>query len=275
MICPNHLLYNFDKNEICEKCLKGSYASCIKNKCIHGSRIKSIIGAIEARLYSLLGTYKKVDLYITPSYFLEKKLLSAKKLYNGKTKTIHNFINKNSYTVDSKGGESYIAFAGRLSKEKGVELLAETAKLLPEYTFMVAGDGPDKNLLENIDNVKLVGFLSGEKLVEFTANAKLLVVPSIWYENCPLSILEGQYMGVPVVTINNGGMAELIKDGITGILVNSTSPEDLAAALRHALENQEYYNTLREKCKQEKENVLCVETYTDILMKEYERLIAR
>ena len=140
---------------------------------------------------------------------------------------------------------------------------------------MVAGDGPDKNLLENIDNVKLVGFLSGERLVEFTANAKLLVVPSIWYENCPLSILEGQYMGVPVVTINNGGMAELIKDGITGILVNSTSPEDLAAALRHALENQEYYNTLREKCKQEKENVLCVETYTDILMKEYERLIAR
>lgn len=275
MICPNHLLYNFDKNEICEKCLKGSYTSCIKNKCIHNSRIKSIIGAIEAKLYSLLGTYKKVDLYISPSFFLEEKLLSAKELYKGKTKTIHNFINKNKFTCENKSSGDYIAFAGRLSKEKGVELLAETAKLLPNYTFMVAGDGPDKNLIENIENVKLVGFLSGEKLIEFMANAKVIVVPSIWYENCPLSILEAQCMGVPVVTMNNGGMAELIKDGITGILVDEPSPEAMAAGLRRALENEEYYNTLKEECKKETENILSVETYADILIREYERLIVR
>ena len=275
MICPNHLLYNFDKNEICEKCLKGSYVNCIKNKCIHNSRVKSIIGAVEARLYSVLGTYKKVDLYISPSYFLEEKLLSAKKLYNGRTKTIHNFINKNKFTRDNKSSEDYIAFAGRLSKEKGVELLAETAKLLPEYTFMVAGDGPDRNLLENIENIKLVGFLGGEKLVEFMSNAKVLVVPSIWYENCPLSILEAQCMGVPVVTMNNGGMAELIKDGVTGILVNEPSSEAMAKGLERALENVDYCNTLKENCKKEKENILSVEEYADVLIREYEKIVTR
>lgn len=275
MICPNHLLYNFDKNEICEKCLGGSYFNCVKNKCIHNSRVKSIIGAVEAKLYALLGTYKKVDLYISPSYFLEEKLISAKSFYKGKTKTIHNFIDKNKFVRENKESDDYIAFAARLSKEKGVELLAETAKLLPEYTFMVAGDGPDKNLLENIDNVKLVGFLSGDKLTSFMANAKAFIVPSIWYENCPLSILEAECMGVPVVTMNNGGMAELIKDGETGILVNEPTPEGLATALQRALENGEYYDDLIQKCKKAKESILSVEEYADILIEEYKKLIAR
>lgn len=275
MICPNHLLYNFNRNEICEKCINGSRINCIKNKCIHTSRVKSIIGAIEGKVYSLLKTYKKVDLYISPSYFLEEKLLSANELYKGKTKTIHNFINKNKFACENENSGDYIAFAGRLSKEKGIELLAKTAKLLPEYTFLVAGDGPDKNILENIENIKLVGFLSGEKLIEFMGNAKALIVPSIWYENCPLSILEAQCMGVPVVTMNNGGMSELVKDGVTGVLVYESSPEAIALGIRRVFEDREYYKTLRENCKKEKDNILSVETYADVLIKEYERLIER
>lgn len=275
MICPNHLLYNFDKNEICERCIRGSYINCIKNRCIHNSRAKSIIGAFEAKIYSFLKTYKKVDLFISPSYFLEKKLLSSKELYKEKTKTIHNFINKNQFTCQEEKEEDYIAFAGRLSKEKGVELIAKTARLLPEHTFMVAGEGPDKNLLENIENVRLIGFLKGEELIKFMRKAKVIFVPSIWYENCPLSILEAQAMGVPVVTMNSGGMAELIKDGVTGTLINEYSPEQVALKLRETIENEDYYNNLRENCKIERDNILSVETYCDILIKEYEKLVLR
>ena len=270
MICPNHLLYNFDMNEICEKCITGSYVNCIKNKCIHNSRVKSIIGAVEAKIYSVLKTYKKVDLFVTPSYFLEEKLLSSKELYKGKTKTIHNFIDKNKF-ISREDSEDYIAFAGRLSKEKGVEFLAETAKLLPEYTFKVAGSGPDEDVLKGIQNIELVGFLSGEALTEFMGKAKLLIVPSIWYENCPLSILESQTMGVPVVTMNNGGMAELVEDGVNGILVDK--PEDMVMKLRQAIQNEEYYKTLKENCI--KENILSVETYCDVLMEEYKKLVER
>lgn len=274
MICPNHLLYNFDKNVICEKCIKGSYINCIKNKCIHNSTVKSIIGAVEAKIYSLLKTYKKVDLFITPSYFLEKKLLSSNELYKGKTKTIHNFIDKNKFIYKEKK-DSYIAFAGRLSKEKGVELISKTAKLLNEYTFMVAGDGPDRAMLENIENIKLVGFLTGEKLIEFMGNARAILVPSVWYENCPLSILEAQAMGTPVVAMNSGGMAELIKDRITGALVNEYSPEAIFKKLKEIIENEDYYNNIKENCKNERDNILSVEAYCDILIKEYEKLVER
>ena len=275
MICPNHLLYDFNNNEICEKCTKGSYLHCIKNKCIHGSRVKSIIGAIEAALYSVLKPYNKVDLFICPSYFLEKKLLTSKEFYQGKTKTIHNFIDKNKFAYKDESNESYIAFAGRLSKEKGIELLSQVAKQLPNYTFKVAGSGPDAEILNNIENIQTLGFLSGEPLVNFVRKAKVLLIPSIWYENCPLSILEAQCMGVPVVTINTGGMAELVQDGITGTLANCPTADEIAQKLRETIENEDYYRRLRENCKTGKDSILSVETYTDLLLREYENLIAR
>ena len=144
MICPNHLLYNFEKNIPCEKCVKGSRIHCIKNRCIHASKVKSMIGAIEAKFYSWLKTYKKVDLFVCPSNFLENKLLSAKEYYKGKTKTIHNFINKEKFANNDRKEDSYIVFVGRLSKEKGIENIAGAAKLLPAYRFVVAGSGPDE-----------------------------------------------------------------------------------------------------------------------------------
>ncbi len=275
MICPNHLLYNFDKNMPCEKCVKGSLVNCITNKCIHGSVIKSILGVIEAKFYSLLNTYKRVDLYVCPSKFLENKLLSSKAYYKGKTKTIHNFIDKDKFSCTHQKAESYIVYVGRLSKEKGIEHIAKVAKLLPEYTFVVAGNGPDGDMLNNIPNIKLTGFLTGDKLTEIMRNAKILLLPSVCYENCPLSILEAHAMGVPVVTMNSGGMAELVRDGITGTLVTEPTPEGIAIKLKETIENEDYYNSLRKNCENEKDNILSIESYCDILIKEYEKLIAR
>ena len=275
MICPNHLLYNFDKNVPCEKCVGGSHINCIKNKCIHGSGIKSIIGVIEAKFYSLLKTYKKVDLFVCPSNFLEKKLLSAKTYYNGKTKTIHNFINKEKFAGKFCREDSYIVYVGRLSGEKGIENIKGAAELLPEYTFVVAGSGPDEDMLKGAENIKLAGFLTGDELTDLMGNAKVLLLPSVCYENCPLSILEAHALGVPVVTMNSGGMAELVKDGVTGTLVNEPTPKGIALKLKETLDNKDYYNKLKENCKNERDNILSVEDYAEILIGEYEKLLKR
>ena len=177
------------------------------------------------------------------------------------------FINK------ERKEETYIVYVGRLSKEKGIENIAGAAKLLPEYTFIVAGSGPDEEILKGIENVKLAGFLTGDKLTELMGNAKVLLLPSVCYENCPLSILEAHAMGVVVVTMNSGGMAELVKNGVTGTLVDEPTPEGIALKLKETLENEEYYATLKENCKKEKDNILSVETYAEILIKEYENLL--
>ncbi len=275
MICPNHLLYNFDKNQPCEKCVNGSKFNCVRNKCIHNSLIKSLLGAIEAKMYSMLKTYQKVDLYICPSFFLENKLHSSKSFYKERTFTIHNFIDKKTFSARNGENDPYIVFVGRLSKEKGVELLAETAELLPEYTFRVAGSGPDEDVLHNIDNVKLEGFLTGEKLCNLMGNAKLLLLSSVCYENCPLSILEAHSMGVPVVTMNYGGMAELVEDGVTGTLVNECKAESIAERIKYTIDNDEYYNKLKDNCCDKKDDIFSIEAYGDIIIDKYTQLIGR
>ena len=273
MICPNHLLYSFGEVKPCERCIGGSKLNCLKYSCIHGSKAKSLIGAIEAKLYGLLKTYKKVDLYICPSTFLEEKLLSADELYRGKTLALHNFIEKKPLPEMTAPEKPYVAFASRLSKEKGVTLLYEAAKMLPEYSFLVAGSGPDGDCLKEVPNITMKGFLTGDELVSLMANARVMLLPSVWYENCPLSILETHSFGVPVITMNSGGMAELVEDGKTGALINEPTPEAVAEAIRRCFEDEKYYNTLKENCETMRDKIIGVSEYCDIVLAKYQELI--
>lgn len=273
MICPNHLLYSFNEVKPCERCINGSKMNCLKYSCIHDSKIKSLLGVIEAKLYTMLKTYKKVDLYVCPSKFLENKLLSASDVYAGKTFAIHNFIEKKSVPQRLESEKPYIAFASRLSKEKGVELLAQAAKLLPNYSFAVAGNGPDDECLKNIPNVTMKGFLSGDELNSFVANARVMILPSVWYENCPLNILETHSFGVPVITMNSGGMAELVEDGKTGVLVNEPTAEAIAAAIKKCFEDDAFYATLQQNCEKMRERIIEVGDYCDALTEKYQDLL--
>ena len=274
MICPNHLFYSFSESKPCTRCLNGSKWNCLKFRCIHNSTIKSFLGVLESLFYSAKKTYKKVDLYICPSSFLEKKLEESSAIYNGKTFKIHNFIEKGDIKKEGQNQKPYIVFVGRLSKEKGVSLLAQVAKLMPDYNFVVAGNGPDEDVLYDIENVRLTGFLTGNELKEVMENSKLLIAPSVCFENCPLSILEAHSMGIPVVTMNSGGMAELVKDSITGTLVSYPDAEHIKEAIKKTIDDDDYYNTLKENCIKESENILTVETYCDILLERYKDLIS-
>ena len=273
MICPNHLLYSLEEAKPCERCINGSKFNCFKYSCIHGSCVKSLIGTIEAKLYSLLKTYKKVDLYVCPSKFLEEKLLSADSLYSGKTFMVHNFIEKKPMPEKADTEKPYVAFASRLSIEKGVDILAKAAKLLPDITFKIAGNGPDDECLKDIPNVKMEGFLTGDELISLIANSKVMILPSVWYENCPLNILETHSFGVPVITMNSGGMAELVEDGKTGLLINEPTPEATAGAINKCFEDEEFYSSLKQNCERRKDEIIEVGDYANILIEKYQQII--
>lgn len=253
MICPNHLLYNPAEGRICERCIRGSKWNCARYGCIHGSRIKGLLGTLEALLYWGRGTYGRVDRYICPSRFLEGKLLEADPLYQGRTVAKHNFIELSDLTELSAGEggaekEDYVVFAGRLSREKGIRLLAGAARLLPQVRFMVAGTGELAEELRGIENVTLTGFLAGSALRRLIAGASVMAVPSIWYENCPLSILEAHALGTPVVTVDAGGMAELVEDGVTGALFRELTASGLAQALERTLADREGLGRMSRNC---------------------------
>ena len=271
MICPNHLLYQHKK--ICEKCIHGSKWNCAKFNCIHESKVKSIIGSIESILYNkILKTYKKVSLYICPSKFLESKLLEASDIYKGKTIAMHNYIELKDSDINYEK-DNYVLFFGRLSEEKGLEIFLNACKELPHIHFKVAGTGPLEKKCKEIDNVEYVGFKTGKELEELIAKAKFSVYPSVWYENCPLSILEAESLGTPVITANYGGMKELVENDKTGILIDKIDVDNLKKAIDSLYNNDEKLKEMKKNCIAKRSIMISMEQYCNKINEIYKKVI--
>ena len=141
-----------------------------------------------------------------------------------KTKLIAAGFDKNKITVLPNCMEvveephyscgNYVAFCGRLSEEKGVDIIIKAERRLPHIPFRLAGAIRDKRLLDDLpSNVELVGYKSGEDLNQFYQNSAFLVMASRTYEGFPISILEASKFGKPVVGPNHGGFTEIIGEG--------------------------------------------------------------
>ena len=278
MICPNHMLYNLAEERVCERCVRGSRWSCARFRCIHGSLAKSVLGALEGDLSWGRRSYEKVDRYICPSRFLADKLLQASSIYRDRLEVLHNFIELPDPAEILPLGDpekDYVVFAGRLSREKGIHLLEQAARLLPQVTFRVAGSGELEHVLAGIPNVERMGFLTGAPLRRLIAGAQAALVPSVWYENCPLAILEAHAMGVPVVTADRGGMAELVEDGKTGVLFHELSGRALADAVEGLLADRSGLARMRENCLRRREELPTLVRYCDRVEEIYREEIGR
>ena len=211
LVCPNHQLKNPITHENCEKCLGGHFVNCAKGKCVHGSTAKSIVGMMEAEFWKWNGAYKYIDKIICCSEFLKTKM-DTNPLFATKTIAMHNFVEK----VEPKEVEKkdYVLYFGRFSEEKGINTLVETCNLLPDIQFIFAGSGPLEDKVNQLKNVKNVGFQTGDALDKLIREAKFSICPSEVYENCPFSIMESQQRGTPVIGASIGGIPELITDGV-------------------------------------------------------------
>lgn len=111
-----------------------------------------------------------------------------------------------------------------------------------------------------------IGFKSGEELEMLIRKAKCTVYPSIWYENCPFSIMESIMYGTPVIASNIGGIPELIDDGKTGFLVAPSDSKALEEAIKK-LDNKALLSRMEKNCKAK--NFDDVEAYTQKLLTIY------
>jgi len=238
LICPNHMCNNPNTHENCEKCLGGHFINCVKGKCIHGSRARSVIGTIEAMYWNSNGVYNHFDKMICCSSFLKGKM-DSNPTFAEKTVALHNFIDAVEWKDVKK--EDYVLYFGRYSSEKGLDTLVEAAKSLPEINFVFAGSGPLEDIIK-ADNIRNVGFKTGADLEKVIREAKFSICPSEWYENCPFSVMESQMYGTPVLGANIGGIPELIQVGKTGELFESGNKEDLISKIQTMMKNCEEYS---------------------------------
>ncbi|WP_444294035.1 glycosyltransferase family 4 protein [Holdemanella porci] len=229
LVCPNHLMRNPNNHKNCEKCLNGSFINCFKNSCIHSSKAKSLIGTLEAEYWNLNGVYKNIDSIICCSEFMKTKL-DSNPILSKKTVALHNFIDRVEWKDTEK--KDYALYFGRYTEEKGIDVLVNACKELPDIKFIFAGKGPLESKVNGVSNIENVGFQSGLELENLIRNAKFSICPSSWYENCPFSVMESQMFGTPVLGANIGGIPELIKVGETGELFKSGDKNDLVHKIK-------------------------------------------
>lgn len=259
-VCPNHLMFIPSTRKRCFDCEGGRYGNCVKNKCIHNSKAKSILAAVEAFYYKRRKTYGMVDTIICPSEFLKKRL-DTNPLLAKKTIVLHNFVTKPNEEEMKKGGkaweklqsrlpERYVLYFGRFSEEKGVETLLKVCKSLSDIPFVFAGAGPLSEEVSQIPNIQNAGFTEGEALQNLIAKAAFSVYPSECYENCPFSVMESQLYGTPMIASNLGGIPELLSDGVSGELFEAGDAKMLARKIKKLWEQPEICQKYRENCKE-------------------------
>ncbi|MFH1313615.1 MAG: glycosyltransferase [Candidatus Eisenbacteria bacterium] len=218
-ICPNSLL--FAAGSVCEVCRGTGYHKAFAVKCKEQSLPGTLSVVLEGSFVKVKHYYDLFDLIITPSEFARSKLIEYG-FDAGSVETVHNFIDAKAYEP-AYGGEGVI-YVGRLAAEKGLDTLIEAAASLKHTRFMIAGDGPQRQHLENLcvklgcRSVDFLGYVERDQLLKIVRRAMCVVMPSIWFENFPYSILESFALGTPVVASNIGGMPESVKHEKTGLL---------------------------------------------------------
>ena len=248
LICPSHGLFDSQLN-ICEKCLGGNYTHCLRTKCVKNSRMKSLLGMLDAYCWKCSKAYSYIDTLICPSFFLKSKL-DTQLRFREKTVAIHNFVDAIVPCNEEK--EDYVLEFGHLSKDKGTNTLLEAAKRLPDVKFVFAGYGESEKDIAAVSNAKYVGFKTGIELETLIRRAVVSVYPSQWYENCPFSVIESQMYGTPVIGSRMGGIPELIREGETGELFEAGNAQELEEKLRKLLFTPGLAERYSENCKKAK-----------------------
>jgi glycosyltransferase involved in cell wall biosynthesis len=232
VVCPAYNMLAADG--ICERCKGGHLFNVVRQRCIKGSLALSSVIYAEAVLHRALGSYTRhVDRFVVPSRFYLDKIASwgmpAERFVH-----VPNFVDATAIQPHFAPGEAFLFF-GRLSREKGVATLIRAAAQAA-VPLRIAGTGPQEAELHALATelgvrAEFLGHLRGDSLKDAIRAARAVVLPSEWYENAPMSVLEAYAHGKPVIGAAIAGIPELIRDGETGAVFASGDPAALAAVL--------------------------------------------
>lgn len=239
-LCPNGLFYT--KTAICEKCKNGNTFHCFFNKCYKDSFLLSGLYALMFWIHRKLKTFQnKIDILITLNYFTKDKLVKEN-FPEEKIEVEGNFLPQAKIETNYNK-EDYVIFMGRLSGEKGLMTLLRAFRQTNKIKLKVAGKGNLEGVLKeycnknNLSSVEFIGFIAGDEKLKLLQKARFSIVPSEWYENFPMSVLESFSIGTPVIASRIGGLPELIEDGKNGLLFKPGNPDDLAEKINYLYNN--------------------------------------
>lgn len=277
LCCPAYKMLN--RGGICEKCKGGNLLNVVTNRCLRDSLVVSSLVMVESAVHRALGLYRdNLDRIVVPSLFFRDKHIEwgwpAEKLAY-----IPNFVHAGGFTPQFEPGD-YFFYFGRLALEKGVGTLIRAAARAG-VRLRIAGTGPEGDALKALaaevgGNIEFLGFVSGDPLWKLLCEARAVVLPSEWYENAPMSVLEAYASGKPVIGARIGGIPEMVLEGETGWLFESGSVDELAGKLAH-MQSQSCaeISTMGQAARRVVEERFNERQYLDAMLRLYESLGVR
>ena len=275
LICPNTSLLS--RGELCERCLPNRFHEAILQRCKKGSLPASFVAMLTTCYDRLIRIPRRIDRFIAPSDFLKSKLMEGG-FDAARIESVPNFVDLARYRALPE--KDYFCYVGRLSYEKGVDLLIRAMAKLDGGRLLIVGGGPEeaslKKLAVELDTklVEFAGYRSGEELVRILAEAQFVVLPSRWYENLPFAVMEAFASSKPVVASRIGGIPEMVEDGANGLLFPMGDVEALASCLKRMLGDRRMREEMGRRGREKAERLYAPEVHYARVEKIYREVIA-
>jgi glycosyltransferase involved in cell wall biosynthesis len=241
LICPDTSLVS--QGKVCERCKGHHYYNVVRYRCKRDSLSASLLTGVEMAVHKIFKIYERnVDLFMTPSRFMMDKVREF---------GIQNEIINIPYFVDFENfqpffePDDYFLFYGRLVDIKGIETLLKAMEGVNRSHLYIAGRGDLEETLKTfahshgIENVTFLGHLDKDELIPLIQKAMFSIVPSEWYENYPMAVLEAFACGTAVIGADIGGIPEQVKDGHNGLLFESGNAAQLHEKIQCLVNNKE------------------------------------
>ena len=251
MVCPAYTFRN-GKGEVCEQCRGGHFIKCFTNLCSKRDPLLSLMMASEMTIRNHhCHPATALDAIIYVSRFCRDKHEEIDPAFKRtRSMVLYNCTDLAGRYPDYPADGGYYLYYGRLSFEKGIGTLVEAFNSLPGLHLKIVGTGPSESELKQkckSANVEFLGYRTGEELYDLVRHARFVCVPSEWYENNPMTIVESYSLGVPVIGAKIGGIPEIVEEGKTGLLFESGNVDRLRDCISSslALEEEDYQQMRR------------------------------
>ena len=287
MLCPQaHCLR---EGEPCTLCARGDLWPSIRNKCLKGSLPATLLNAMATWFHRQRKYFDLIDIFVCTNKFMHRMMVEAGYPEN-RLVCIPTCTELDLFSpVTSYNKGDYIVYCGRVTPLKGVHVLLEAYALLQEKGYgsvrlKIAGTGePDYLELclrivkeNNLDaQVDFVGEVATGELPQLLSGARFSVVPSLWFENLPNSLLESMACGTPVVASDIGSLSSCINEGKNGFLFSPGNAKDLSGKMILCLEDEELLNRMAKNARLESVERFGPARHLDTLVNVFQGLLPK
>ncbi|MEW6019091.1 MAG: glycosyltransferase family 4 protein [Pseudomonadota bacterium] len=274
LFCP--ALRHYTGGKVCDECRPYHYLSCVKGSCVKNSRAASLLCAGEMFLHDAFKAYTgRIDSFIAPSQFVAHKLY-GRGIDAARVAVIPNAVDQERWTPGDGGDGDYALYSGRISVEKGIMTMIRAFAGLPQVPLMIVGSGiiisHARSLARELgaDNIEFLGFRGEDEVRRLLRGSRFVVVPSEWYENAPMSVLEAFACGKPAVATRIGGIPEMVREGETGVLAEPCEVEELRDRISFLWEDRDAAAAMGANARRLIETEYSLEKHCDRIIRTYE-----